>query len=261
MEGMWNAKPKCMWPVTGRAFTFSNTRKHQWKTKCGNPIAVVWVLASHMLLNALVDLRYGKMKEIALLCSALPKVCKHRGNLLSAKQRLLRWPKLRERHLFPGNLLHHSDGRPQSYTNESPYGSKPQGFIGLVPCMCVAWSCRVRDMYVVLSLLQVRLRQKGAFPKPGWGPEGFHSRVNGNQRANRNFSILLRNEHGGGDPVPTITASVTNAERRELFHYIMRHYIVLEKQSLMTCKGLASAFQGILFYFLKDFNPCSSCYA
>lgn len=126
-----------MWTGTRRAFTFSNTRKHQWKTKCRNPIAVVWVLASHMLLNALIDLRHCKTKEIALPCSALPKVCKHRGNLLSAKQRLLRWPKLGERHLFLGNLLHHSNGRPQFCTNDSPYRGKPQGFIGLVPCMCV----------------------------------------------------------------------------------------------------------------------------
>jgi len=53
---------------------------------------------------------------------------------------------------------------------------------------------------------------------------GFYSGASGNQRAN----IPLRSERGE-DPVPTIIISVTNREQGELFHYIMRHYMVLEK--------------------------------
>lgn len=106
----------------------------------------------------------------------------------------------------------------------------------------------MRVLHVLLPLLQVKLRQKGALLNK---TRGFYSGVNGNRRAN----IPLRNERGE-DPVPTIIISVTNREHRELFHYIMRHYIVLEKTALM-----ASAFRGILLSFFKDFNPCSSCYA
>lgn len=157
----------------------------------------------------------------------------------------------------PGIFCTYSDLRPQSCTH---VGGKPQGFILMISLHVLAWICRTRVLHTSLPLLQVRLEWKGALSKPGLGLEGFYSRVNGDWRANRNFSILLRNEYGEA-PVPTIIVGVTNTGRQELFHYIMRHYIALEKQPLVTHERLASAFWGILFYFLKDFKSCSSCYA
>lgn len=79
---------------------------------------------------------------------------------------------------------------------------------------------------------------------------GFYSGVNGNRRAN----IPLRSERGE-DPVPTIIISVTNREHRELFHYIMRHYIVLEKTVFDDMRRIGKCISGNPPFFLQGFQP------
>ena len=79
---------------------------------------------------------------------------------------------------------------------------------------------------------------------------GFYSGMNGNWRAN----IPLRNERGE-DPVPTIIISVTNREHREVFHYIMRRYIVLEKTVFDDLRRIGKCISGNPPLFLQGFQP------
>lgn len=117
----------------------------------------------------------------------------------------------------------------------------------MVPLPVCARICRMRVLHVLLPFLQVKLRQKGALLNK---TRGFYSGVNGNRRAN----IPLGSERGE-DPVPTTIISVTNREHRELFHYIMRHYIVLEKTVFDDMRRIGKCISGNPPFFLQGFQP------